>query len=123
MDTNDNLEEQKLMTNNVNDEAATTKRRQQQEQLVSVQRQFASVLYKLWDVHVVIDGNVPLQWSLHQSAKHFCDMYRKTTITTTKEHDHPESRTNVATISYGLFPTSSCSCTKEYPQSIDSIIF
>jgi iron only hydrogenase large subunit-like protein len=44
---------------------------------VKRQRQVTTLLHKLLKVDLVIDGNLPLQWSLLESAREFCDLYRQ----------------------------------------------
>jgi len=40
------------------------------------QRKFATLLHRVLNVDLVVDGSVPLQWTHQQSAMEFCESYR-----------------------------------------------
>ena len=46
----------------------------------SKQLQWISLLHRIFHVSAVLDGNLPLQWSLLETAKEFCRAYRLSSI-------------------------------------------
>mmetsp|Transcript_26162 Transcript_26162/g.61540 ORF Transcript_26162/g.61540 Transcript_26162/m.61540 type:complete len:724 (-) Transcript_26162:954-3125(-) len=44
--------------------------------LLRYQQQFTHVVHTLLNIHTVLDGNLPLQWSLREAADEFCHSYR-----------------------------------------------
>ena len=48
-----------------------------EQDLWTHKRQFSSILKQLLNISCVLDGNLPLTWSLEESAKEFCDAFRR----------------------------------------------
>ncbi|KAL7560317.1 hypothetical protein ACA910_020243 [Epithemia clementina (nom. ined.)] len=49
---------------------------QQQPISLRLLQQFTSVAYELLQIHYVLDGNLPLTWSLQEAAEEFCRSYQ-----------------------------------------------
>jgi iron only hydrogenase large subunit-like protein len=83
----------------------------------SLQRQIVTLMHQIIRVTLVINGTLPLQWSLEESAKEFCEVYRQTKQ---REEQHQGNRNTIMEIPPPSIPVDATR-TRYYPPDCQDV--